>query len=401
MRELRVFRICGLAVLGGIAIIGGDLWFNGTDTLPELRTVNVEHRDLRITIATTGTIEPEQIVEVSPEVHGWIESFGRDPEDPGEPIGVGARVANGTVLFQIARQDYEIAVQNARLAYQALQVEVARLETLMQQADRNLERAERLRATNTQSQYDSVLTSHKLAMSQLESGRIRLEQSAASLREAEIRLGKSTVRSPIDGVVIDRRANLGQHVHAGQAGLFLLATSLDQMRIRASVSESDIGKVQVGQPVTFSVDANRDKTLTGRVEKILLNARVQGSFVTYDVLVAIDRTETTLFPHMTASVEFETVKHDNAWLVPNAATHWQPSGEQIEPGHSPPDAGQSCVWIPSGNGRVRPIAVRTGIDDGVLTEVEGDGFQDGMPVVVGVIKKTKLARIVPSAKVMR
>ena len=126
------------------------------------------------------------------------------------------------------------------------------------------------------------------AVAELAIGRARVEQAMAAAKQAEINLDRTTIRAPIDGVIIDRRANLGQNVAAGISGLFLLARNLDSMRIRTSVNETDIGKISVGQPVTFTVDSHRDRQLTGRVEKILLNAKLQGNFVTYDVFVVID-----------------------------------------------------------------------------------------------------------------
>jgi HlyD family secretion protein len=179
------------------------------------------------------------------------------------------------------------------------------------------------------------------------------------------------------------------------------------------VSESDIGKVRLGQPATFTVDAYRDQVMTGRVEEILLNARMHGNFVTYDVIVGIDRTDVDLMPHMTTDVEFEIVRRDQAWLVPTGALTWWPDTEQMERPvakdswltnentEGPQEGDTAYVWVPGKNGKVRPMPVRVGIDDGVQTEVLGDGFDDDVPVVVGVIKRTTLARIIPTAKTLR
>ena len=259
------------------------------------------------------------------------------------------------------------------------------------------------------------MTAYETASADSAIGLARLEQSVAEARQAEINLERTTIRSPIDGVVIDRRANLGQNVAAGTSGLFLLARNLDGMRIRASVSEADVGKVAIGQPVTFTVDAYRDRTMTGRVEKILLNARVHGNFVTYDVLVSVDGPTTMLLPHMTADVEFETVKRERAWLVPTSSFGWWPSQEQIVPDfatfkrpaasdqtrNGPGEGDVAVVWVSAGDDRVRPLSVNVGIDDGVLSEVIGRGLRAELCVVVGTVKKTPLARIIPSVKTLR
>jgi len=382
--------------------------------LPELRTVNVEKRDLRITVGTTGTIEPRDIVEVGAGVAGKILRFGEDPNSPDADIDVGTRVSQGSLLVQLECELYEVARQKAVAARALAEAEVGRLRAQMEQANRELERARRLRATNSESEFDRVLTAHEMAQSELKIGLARLAQAEAEAKQAEINLAKTTIRSPVDGVIIDRRANIGQNVQPALAGLFLIARDLDPMRIRASVSETDIGKIYVGQPVSFTVDAYRDQPMAGRVEKIQLNARMQGNFVAYDVLIGIDEAANSLLPHMTANVEFEVVRRDSAWLVPTGSLQWWPTPEQLGPsvdspdrptfldGRDPPQEGQQgVVWLPVERGLVRPLPVRIGVDDGVLTEVVSDDIRENMPVVVGNVKRTALARIIPSAKTVR
>ena len=282
------------------------------------------------------------------------------------------------------------------------------------EAQRELARAQQLRDTNSPSDYDKVQTTHQMAAAELAIGRARVDQALAEARQADINLARATIRSPIDGVVIDRRANLGQNVGPGAPGLLLIAKSVDRLRVRASVSETDVAKIQVGQRARLTVDAHRNVEILGRVEKILLNAKMQGNFVTYDVLVAIDDGAPKLLPHMTADVEFETLTRENAWLVPTGALSWWPKPEQIAPtaaGVPPPERNEqpggpiegdtAVVWAPTADGRVRPIPLRVGVDDGVLTEAIGEGLSDRMPVVVGTVNRTPLARIIPSAKTLR
>ncbi|WP_246109445.1 efflux RND transporter periplasmic adaptor subunit [Roseimaritima multifibrata] len=387
--------------------------FNQRNDLPELRTVNVQRRDLVITVGTTGTIEPDEVVQVGPDVSGKIIRFGVDDRDPEKSIGVGSRVSKGTVLFQLDSQQYEIGLQKANAALRLAAADLVRLEAQSHQSQRNLDRADRLRATNPQSVYDEVVTANEMAVALLAVGQAKLEQAEAEVHHAKVSLENTFVRSPIDGIVIDRRANLGQHVSVGHPGLFLLARNLDQMQIRASVSESDIGKVKLGQPVTFTVDAHRDQTMGGRVKEILLNARMHGNFVTYDVIVSIDQTDLKLLPHMTTDVEFEIIKREQAWLVPTGALQWWPGADQMEQSvardftsdsdesSSPSKGDTAYVWVPADNGKVRAVPVRVGIDDGVQTEVIGGAFESESPVVVGEIKRTTLARIIPTVKTLR
>ncbi|MCM2370250.1 efflux RND transporter periplasmic adaptor subunit [Aporhodopirellula aestuarii] len=409
---LRLALTCVAVLCLATAFIAYRLFGSRSD-FPELRTVQAEQRDLVITVGTTGTIEPEEVVQVGADVAGKITEFGTELNNSTKTIGVGDRVKKGTLLFKLDPEQYEIGLQKAEAAYRLAQADITRLQAVVQQARRNLERADRLRSTNAQSDYDEIVTANEMAVAQLAVGQAKLDQVAAEVHHARSSLAKTVVRSPIDGIVIDRRANLGQYVSVGHPGLFLLAKDLDQMRIRASVSESDIGKVRRGQRATFTVDAYRDQVMTGRVEEILLNARMHGNFVTYDVIVGIDQTDVELLPHMTTDVEFEIIRRNQAWLVPTGALTWWPETEQMERPvakhavaikenvEGPREGDTAYVWVPGKNGKVRPMQVRVGIDDGVQTEVHGNGFADDMPVVVGVINRTTLARIIPTAKTLR
>lgn len=382
--------------------------------LPELRTVKIQNRDLRITIGATGTIEPAEVVEVGALVSGTIIGFGEDPALSTKPVEVGARVAKGAVLARLDPQLYQVELRKAQAAERLSGAEVGRLETQLQQTERDLARAQRLRATNSESDFDKVVTAHEMAQAELAIAQARREQALSEVQQAEINLARTTIYAPIDGIVIDRRVNLGQNASPANSGLFLLAHDLDHMQIRASVSETDIGKIHQGQPVSFTVDAHREQVLSGEVSRILLNASMQGNFVTYDVLIAVSGTTQMLLPHMTADVEFEIEHRENAWLVPGESLHWWPSDAQIADSTrkiAPPEGTTdrptpqkgdlAYLWVPAGDGRVRSMRVRVGIDDGIQTEVIGDGFRDEMPVVVGVVRETTLARIIPSVKTLR
>lgn len=413
------WKLVLIVLIGGAIVLGLAYLRDRMHDLPELRTVKVEHRELRLTVGATGTIEPREIAEVGAVVPGKIIAFGLDPDNANRKIDVGSRVQQGTALLQLDRELYEVGLRKATAAQRLALAEVGRLEAQLRQATLNRERADRLAATNSQSQLDTAITAHEMAQAELGIARARFEQASAEVQQAEINLERTTIRAPFDGVIIDRRANLGQNVGPGLSGLFLLARDLKQMRIRASVGEADIGKIFVGQPVTFTVDAHRNSLMTGQVQKVLLNARVQSNFVTYDVLVGINDAARTLLPNMTADVQFETARSEQAWLAPAGSLQWWPNTEQIaasvgpiEPAdlaragqtddqEQPAPGSRAIVWVPSGNGKVRPLTVRVGIGDGVVTEIIAEQLQEEMPIVVGTVKKTTLARIIPSVKLSR
>lgn len=409
-----------IAVFGLLALTTTFYVQRRLSSLPQLRTVELKRGDLRMFIAATGTVEPNELVEVNALVSGMVTGFGNGrtiepsqmPQERPQrsPLRVGSQVIKGGILAQLDTQLYEIELQNARSAQRLAEAEITRLQTRSQQSARDLQRAERLRQTNSESQYDQIATGHQIALSDLEIAQARLQQAAGHVQQAEINLARTTIRSPIDGVVIDHRINLGQNAGPSSPGLFLITQDLDNMRLRTSVSETDIGKVYPGQPVSFTVDGYRDAKLSGRVDQVLMNARVQGNFVTYDVLVKIDPHNVQLLPHMTADVQLETVHREDAWLVPSESLDWSPTPELASDQETTafPTAQEmdmkedtAVIWIAQADGHVRPLSVSVGVDDGVRTEVVGSGFDQSMPVVVGTIRETTLARIIPSVKTLR
>lgn len=411
-----------IALIAVLLIVAGVGWHihHSLSGLPQLRTVELKRGDLRMFIAATGTVEPNEVIEVGALASGMVTGFGDGQSTRSNtvaapnhsalrstPVRVGTRVVKGGVLAQLDRELYEIELQKAVSSQRLAEAEIARLQTRLSQSTRALQRAEQLRQTNSESQYEQIATGHQIAMGDLEIAKAKLEQALGLVQQAEVNLARTTIRSPVDGVVIDHRIHLGQQATPSSPGLFLITQDLKLMRLRTSVSETDIGKVYPGQPVSFTVDGYRDAKLSGQVDQLLMNARVQGNFVTYDVLVTIGPHDVQLLPHMTADVQLETVHRQNAWLVPSESLEWTPTPELG--GNQDPiaeklidsDQSKAVIWVAEADGRVRAVPVSVGVDDGVRTEILGDGFDASMPVVVGTIRETTLARIIPSVRTLR
>ena len=224
-------------------------------------------------------------------------------------------------------------------------------------------------------------------------------QALATLHRAETNLGYCTIKSPVDGVVIDRRVNVGQTVVSSlnSPSLFLIAKDLKRLQVWVSVNEADIGHILSGQKVSFTLDAYPGQTFVGEVvpDNPRLNATMTQNVVTYTVVVSTDNSNGLLKPYLTADVAFDVTHHDNVLLVPNATLRWQPSAERLaESGLSPagfggkPSAGsdqpgaERTLWVAEGE-HLRPVKVREVLSDGTRTEVEGADLTDGMQVVIG------------------
>ena len=184
-----------------------------------------------------------------------------------------------------------------------------------------------MRGTDAEADYEKAEAENEVAEAEVAMAEAKVEQSKIAKKQAENNLKYTVISAPIDGVVIDRRVNIGQTVVAGMnaPSLFLLAKDLRQMLVWAAVNEADIGEIHNGQAVTFSVDAYPSRTFSGTVSQIRLNASLQQNVVTYGVIVDVDNTDGTLLPYMTAKLQFEVARRKDAVLVPNQALRWQPT----------------------------------------------------------------------------
>jgi HlyD family secretion protein len=372
------------------------------------RTVTVRQGDLRATVSATGTIEPEEVVDVGAQVVGAIVKFGADPRDPSKPISYGTPVDKGTVLAQLDDALFAAKRDQAEANLVRAEANVDQARSKLDQTKRELDRGKKLHDRSgaiAQQELDLTQSNYDVAKAALAVAEGDRNVTRANLDEARANLGYTTIRSPVKGVIVDRRVNIGQTVVASlnAPSLFLIAKDLSKLEIWASVNENDIGSIHVGQTVRFTVGAYPHKTFEGKVAQIRLNASMVQNVVTYTVAVAVDNASGKLMPYLTARLEFEVEARHGVLLVPRSALRWQPKLEHVTPearaayseillarsrrdeagpSSAAPEA-KTLLWSASGD-FVRPLHVEAGISDGVLTEVRGDGLQDGAEVVVGV-----------------
>src|SRR5262249_43396218 len=156
------------------------------------------------------------------------------------------------------------------------------------------------------------------------------QEAEAALKEADVNLGYCTIRSPIKGVIVDRRVNTGQTVVASlnAPSLFLIARDLSRVQVWAQVNEADVGQVKAGQLVRFTVDASPGRRFTGKVPQgkpaVRLNATLKQGVVSYTVVVETDNKDGALLPYLTAHMQFVAGARKNVLLVPNAALRFRP-----------------------------------------------------------------------------
>lgn len=412
-----------LSLLVVAAAIGGGgyyYWQSRQPESPKFRTLPVTRGNILIAISATGTVEPVEIIDVGAQIVGSVKSFGPDPDHPDKTIDFRSRVKQGEVLAQLDDSPHRAELEKAQAALQLAEAEALRFRTRRDQSERDLKRAEQLRETISTGEHENVLAEFEIAKADLAMSEAKVAQAKIIAKQAEINLGYTVIRSPVDGVVIDRRVNVGQTMVSGLSApsLFLLAKDLRHMLVWAAVNEADIGDIHVDQKVSFKVDAYRDRTYVGKVSQVRWNASLLQNVVTYGVVVDVDNTDGTLLPYMTAKLQFEVARRTDVVLLPNQAVRWRPTWEQISPaareGLTPPAADKPrvpdaddkpedqeddaeprvqvdspTVWVLAEDGLVRPVAVHVDLSDGIVTELTGGELQPGAHVVVNVARKAQ------------
>ncbi|MBF0374419.1 MAG: efflux RND transporter periplasmic adaptor subunit, partial [Alphaproteobacteria bacterium] len=222
---------------------------------------------------------------------------------------------------------------------------------------------------------EAALAGGHVAQAALASAIAQVAQREAAVEQARVDLDRTDIRSPVDGVVVERSVDLGQTVAASLQAptLFTIARDLGRMQVDVSVDEADIGRVRQGAKAGFTVDAHPGRHYEGRVEQIRLAPTVTQNVVTYTVVVTADNPDRSLLPGLTAEVRIVDQARADALLLPNAALRFHPPGEHVR---------GATVWLPGPDGRATPQPVKTGIADGAVTEVLS-GLDEGQTVIVG------------------
>lgn len=273
------------------------------------RTEAVSRGNVSATVSATGTLSAVTTVQVGSQVSGIISQLYAD---------FNSQVKQGQILAELDPTPFLQAVEQRRADVTKSQVEMANTQI-------SYNRQKRLAEAGLAAQADV-----DAARAAYESTRAQLSLSQASLRQAETNLGYAKIYSPIDGQVVARQYDIGQTVAASFSAptLFTIAKDLTKMQVQADVDQSDIGRVQVGQPVRFTVDAYPEQEFRGAIAQVRLNATVNQNVITYPVIIEVANPNLELRPSMTADVTMEVATVRNVLRVPNAALRFRPPEDE-------------------------------------------------------------------------
>ena len=397
-------KIVIFIAIAAVAAVAAYFYFGASKPQPvRFKTAKIERGDVVRTIEATGTVEPEDLVDVGARVSGEIVSFGKDRH--GKELDFGSHVKEGDLMALIDDKIPQTNLQQAKANLAQAKANLAQAkatllvnEASMRKAERDWKRAEALGVSEALSQatYDNYLSTWEKSVAEVAAAKAKILEaeasisySEASLETAQRNLEYCVIKAPVDGVIISREVNVGQTVVSSMnaISLFLLAKDLKKMEVWASVNEADIANIKVGQPVSFTVDARPRDKFEGAVGKIRLNATMSQNVVTYVVEVTTDNSDGRLLPYLTANLNFEVERVKDALYVPNAALRWKPSAEQAAAGVDLDTLPRSRrLWVVANDeeGKVRPVEVKVLLANDTVSAIECADLKAGDEVVFGV-----------------
>ena len=369
MNKKRIILIAVAAVI----IVGGGVWlFGGAKAKHKVTyaTANVSKGDISNSVTATGTIEPVTEVEVGTQVSGIIDKIHVD---------YNSVVTKGQLIAEMDRVTLQSELASQRAAYNGAKAEYEYQKKLYER-NKTLNEKQLIAATD----YEQSVYNYEKAKSNYES-------SQASLAKAERNLSYATITSPIDGVVISRDVEAGQTVASGfeTPTLFTIAADLTQMQVVADVDEADIGGVEEGQRVSFTVDAYPNDVFEGRVTQIRLGSSsstsssttsTTTSVITYEVVISAQNPDLKLKPRLTANITIYTLDKQGVLSVPSRALRFTPEVPLISPQDIVKDCeGEHKLWTKEGN-TFTAHPVQIGISNGIKTEITS-GISEGTQVI--------------------
>lgn len=437
---LTVAAVCAVAGLGSWLLLRNN---SGV----QYRTATVGHGDINVAISATGNPNAVVTVQVGSQVSGIVMALYADFNTKVtkgqliarlDPASLQAKVDEAQGNLDAARanaanaqagiQKAQAAIQAANASVAAAVANVVKAGVATQDAKIKGDRRVQLAKEGVLSQEDvdtAEATYHtaaadqdaftaqqratedngkvaqadlKVAGTQLTANQAQVKQLEAALRSAQIDLAYTYIKAPVDGVVVSRNVDVGQTVAASLSAptLFQIAQDLTKMQVDTNVSEADVGRVQVGQPATFTVDAYPGRIFTGAVTSIRKAPINVQNVITYDAVVGVSNADLKLFPGMTANVKILVDQRPNVLKVLNAALRYHPASEAPAPmaggrGAGKSAAPQQAVSVMDPNTKQRRVTITTGPSDGTYTEVTSGGLKDGDRVIVAELVKAGAA----------
>ena len=408
-RKRWLFTVALLALVA----VGLSFWqpWQKTDAAPQYRFAKIERGALSAAVSASGTLSALVTVQVGSQVSGLIKEIKADFNSPVKQDQVIARLDPETFESRVLQAEADLkaadsATEVARGTLSVRQAEVNKARIALDEALRNLERKRSLIAQGflsaaeldtAQSAADTAREQLQLAQAnagvanaQVANAQALAGQRRAALNQARIELERTVIRSPVDGIVISRNVDVGQTVAASfQAPvLFSIARDLRRMEVNVAVDEADVGRVQTGQKMRFTVDAFPGERFMAQVTQIRKAPQSNNNVVTYSVMATLDNPDLKLLPGMTASARILTEERKDVLILPNEALRFRPVQADGTPiklevrGREEGPGIPGRVWVLK-DGQPAPVSVRLGVSDGKNTEMLKGEIRQGAEIILG------------------
>jgi HlyD family secretion protein len=382
------------------------------DCSDKYRTAPVRRGDIKFTVSSTGTVQPVQSVQIGSFVSGPIQEIYVD---------FNAKVKKGQLLAKIDPLLCNAQYDQAKAMLNRADADLMQANAKLEQAERDWKRVQKLLPEKAvaDTDYDLAKATYEGAKANVEICKATIEQNKGALKLAKTNLDYTEIKSPVDGIVTDRKVDPGQTL-ASQFQtpvMFVVAPDLEKkVYVLASVDEADIGLIREaqkhGQPVSFTVDAYRKDVFQGKIAQIRLTPTTVQNVVTYTVVVEASNHELKLLPGMTANLKFQIETRVKALKVSNAALRFNPKPKEVREcdrklvedktsddkdrqnadssragetdDDSPAESSRKdrYVWIADGD-LLSAVKILTGLESSQFTEVVSGELGEGQAVVTG------------------
>lgn len=404
----RRYLVAAIAIVT-ITVIG--FWIlrgrtaKANDSQPTFQTENLSRGNISLAITATGNLEPTNEVTVGSELSGIMAEVYVDLND---------RVIKGQALAKLDTTNLDQEIQSSLAGLRSAEANLAQAKATLKESQANLSRLQDLHERSkgklpSKADLDSAIASADRAAASVLVAEASVGEAEARLRIDKSDLEKAVIKSPIDGIVLSRAVEPGQTVAASFSApeLFVIAESLEKMKLIVNVAEADIGRLDSGQRADFTVDAWPNRSYRAEVKRVSFGSAVTNNVVTYETELSVDNADLSLRPGMTATATINVAESRDVYLVSTAALRFNPAqagpantGEKrtfvqsLTPmpprrSNSRPDgtnadgpAKQASQIFVLREGAPQPITVTVGINDGRLAEVSSKELADGLPIVV-------------------
>jgi HlyD family secretion protein len=394
-------RVWGMALvlLSGVGVLYYSQLQETRQVTPQFVTEPLRKGNLTLTVSANGTLAPTRSVTLGSELSGTVREVLVDVND---------RVKKGQVLVVLDTAKLTDQVTRSRAGLALAQAQLAQAAATVKEAQANLLRQEEVARLSggkvpSAAELDAARANVERGKAAELSAQASVEQARATLSTDETNLAKASIRSPIDGVVLSRTVEPGNAVAASLQAVTLMtiAEDLKRMRLEVSVDEADVGAIKLGQKADFTVSAYPSRKYPAQITRVAFGSTKAENVVTYTTYLEVDNSDLSLRPGMTAAATVVATERADVLLVPNTALRFNPSAAAAAPKSEgllskmmprPPSSGvrktartdnkpgERQLWVLK-EGQPVALPVKTGITDGRVTEVSGEGVTEGLAII--------------------